>query len=156
MTVRVSPKNIAIAVLGAAVIGLGTVVAVDRIAASTPPRTPAVAASTFTGAQSLIGTAATGNPAAHRAMANRIAQLFGLTPQELKTDIQNGQTLDQIAGAKDQSIKQEVMTYLAAELDKAVAKGAITAAQEASVQHDASDLINQLFAAQLGKLRPGG
>lgn len=156
MTIRISPKSVTIAVMGAAVIGLGTVVAVDHTAGSTAAQQPAVAASSLTGSTSWIRAAASGSPGDRQAMATRIAQLFGLTPQELKTDIENGQTLDQIAGAKDQTIKQEVVSYVTAELDKAAAKGAITSAQESSLQHDAADAIDQLFAAQLGKLRPGG
>lgn len=155
MAIRTSPKNIAIAVLGAAVIGLGTVVAVDRTTSAAPARPATVAARTQAAPPSLIDTAA-GTPAGRQAMANRIAQLFGLTPDQLKADIQSGQTLDQIAGAKDQTIKQEILGYLNMALDKAAAKGAITPEQQSSLQHDAGDALTQLFAAQLGKLGSGG
>lgn len=155
MAIRISPKNIAIALLGAAVIGLGTVVAVDRTTSAPPVRASTVAVDGQTGLASLAGTAA-GTSGNRQAMATRIAQLFGLTPDQLRTDIQNGQTLDQIAGAKDQTIKQEILAFIGSALDRAAAKGALTPAQQASLQNDAKDALSQLFAAQLGKLGSGG
>lgn len=154
MAIRISPKNIAIALLGAAVIGLGTVVAVDHTAGAAPAQRSAVAASNLASGPALVDTA--GTPANRQAMANRIAQLFGLTPEQLKAAVQGGQTLDQIAGAKDQTIKQEILAFVSSELNKAVTKGAITPAQQSSLQNDASDVVTQLFSAQLGKLGSGG
>lgn len=155
MAIRISPKNIAIALLGAAVIGLGTIVAVDRIASAPAAHPSSLAASSQAAHSALMGTAS-GTSGNRQAMANRIAQLFGLTPDQLKADIESGQTLDQIAGSKDQTIKQEILAFIASRLDKAAAKGAITPAQESSLQADANDALSQLFAAQLGKLGSGG
>lgn len=155
MTTRLSPKNIAIAALGAAVIGLGIVVAVDHTAGA--PQAPATATSTLgvsPALRSVISTAMTGTATGKAgAYGQAIAGLFGLTPDQLRTDIAAGQTLDQIAGANDQTIKNEVLSYLSLALDKAVTGGAISSSQQASVQQDLTDLVNQLFAAKLGNLK---
>ena len=155
MTTRLSPKNITIAALGAAVIGLGTVVAVDHTGGAR--QAPATATSTLSVSPALrnvISTAMSGSTTGKAgAYGQQIAGLFGLTPDQLKTDIEAGQTLDQIAGANDQTIKNEVLSYVSMALDKAVTGGAISSAQQASIQQDLTDLVNQLFAAKLGNLK---
>lgn len=155
MATRFSPKNIAIAALGAAVIGLGIVVTVDHTAGA--PQAPASAASTLSVSPALrnvISTAMTGSTTGKAgAYGQQIAGLFGLTPDQLKTDIEAGQTLDQIAGANDQTIKNEVLSYVSMALDKGVTVGAVSSAQQASIQQDLTDLVNQLFAAKLGNLK---
>ena len=158
MSTRLSPKNIAIAALGAAVIGLGTVVALDHTGGA--PHAPATATSTLNASpalRSVISTAMTGSTTGKAgAYGQAIAGLFGLTPDQLKTDIESGQTLDQIAGANDQTIKSEVLSYVSMALDKGVTGGAISSTQQASIQQDLTDLVNQLFAAKLGNLKAGG
>ena len=158
MTTRLSPKNVVIAALGAAVISLGTVVAVDHTAGA--PHAPAAATSALAASpalRSVISTAMTGSTTGTAgAYGQAIAGLFGLTPDQLKTDIDAGQTLDQIAGANDQTIKSEVLSYVSVALDKGVTGGAISSAQSASIQQDLTDLVNQLFAAKLGNLKAGG
>lgn len=170
MTARSSPKNIAIAVLAAAVVGLGTVVAIDHTTARTPQASTAgssdlgssdLGLSRALGAspalRDFVSTAMTGSTTGKGAMlAQQIAELFGLTPDQLKADIEAGQTLDQIAGANDQKIKDEVLGYISMALDQGVTKGAITPAQESSVKQDVADLVNLLFAAKLGTLKAGG
>ena len=155
MTTRLSPKNITIAALGAAVIGLGTVVAVDHTGGAR--QAPATATSTLSvspALRSVISTAMTGSTTGKAgAYGQQIAGLFGLTPDQLKTDIEAGQTLDQIAGANDQTIKNEVLSYVSMALDKGVTGGAISSAQQASIQQDLTDLVNQLFAAKLGNVK---
>jgi hypothetical protein len=159
VTTRFSPKNAAIAALGAAVIGLGVVVAVDHTAGAPQAQAPAAASSALSVSPALrnvISTAMTAGSAAGGkagAYGQQIAGLFGLTPDQLKTDIENGQTLDQIAGANDQTIKDEVLSYVSMALDKGVTGGAISSTQESSIKQDLSDLINQLFAAKLGNLK---
>lgn len=157
MITRFSPKNFAIAALGAAVIGLGVVVALDHTTGAPPA--PAASSSALTVSPALrnvISTAMTaGSTTGTRggAYGQQIAGLFGLTPAQLKTDIEAGQTLDQIAGAKDQTIKDEVLSYVSIALDKGVTGGAISSTQESSIRSDLTDLINQLFAAKLGNLK---
>lgn len=155
MTTSLSPKNIAIAALGAAVIGLGIVVAVDHTAGA--PQAPATATGSLSVSPALrnvISTAMTGSTAGKAgAYGQRIAGLFGLTPEQLKADIESGQTLDQIAGANGQTIKNEVLSYVSMVLDKGVTGGAISSTQEGSIKQDLTDLVNQLFAAKLGDLK---
>lgn len=158
MTTRFSPKNFVIALLGAAVIALGVVVALDHTSGS--PQAPAAASSSLSVSPALrnvISTAMTaGSPTGTGragAYGQQIAGLFGLTPEQLKSDIEAGQTLDQIAGANDHTIKDEVLSYVSMALDKGVTGGAISSTQESSIKSDLTDLINQLFAAKLGNLK---
>ena len=161
MTTRFSPQTMAIAALGAAVIGLGVVVAVDHTAGA--PQTPATATSTLgvsPAFRNVISTAMTGSATGKAGVyGQQIAGLFGLTPDQLKTEIDAGKTLDEIAGPNDQTIKNEVLSYVSLALDKGVTGGAISSSQEASIQQDLADLVNQLLAAKLGNLKnltPGG
>lgn len=155
MTTRLSPKNFVIAALGVAVIGLGTVVAIDHTTGARPaPVTAAGTLSVSPALRNVISTAMTGSATGNTgAYGQQIAGLFGLTPEQLKTDIEAGQTLDQIAGTNDQTIKDEVLSYVSMALDKGVTGGAISTTQQASIQQDLTDLVNQLFAAKLGKLK---
>ncbi|MBV8527853.1 MAG: hypothetical protein JOZ75_06030 [Candidatus Dormibacteraeota bacterium] len=158
MSTRFSPTNLLIAVLGAAVIGLGIVVAVDHTAGAPRAQSPAAATSTLgvsPALRNVIGTAMTAGSTTGKggAYGQAIAGLFGLTPDQLKADIDAGQTLDQIAGAKDQTIKDEVLGYVSMALDKGVTGGAISSTQESSIKSDLTDLIDQLFAANLGNLK---
>ena len=162
MTTRFSLKNLVIAVLGAAVIGLGTVVALDHTAGASQARAeaPAAAGGTLSVSPALrnvISTAMTAGATSGKGGAaeygRQIAGLFGLTPEQLKNDIDAGQTLDQIAGAKDQTIKDEVLSYVSMALDKGVTGGAISPSPESSIKADLTDLVNQLFAAKLGNLK---
>jgi hypothetical protein len=160
MSISPSPKTIVTAVLGAAVIGLGTVVVVDRVSGGGAAPEATTASSVSPALRTIIGTAATGTTGGQAAgaraqAAQRIAQLFGLTPEQLKNDVLQGQSLDQIAGANDATIKNEVSAYLNAAIDKVATQGALTSGQAASVKQDLSDLITQLFAADLSRLRPG-
>ena len=81
-----------------------------------------------------------------------------MTPEQLKTEIDAGQTLDQIAGANERTIKNEVLSYVSMALDKGVTGGAISSTQAASIQQDLADPVNQLFAAKLNlkNLEAGG
>ena len=147
-------KNVFLAVLGAAVVGLGAVVAVDHtVGTSQPVRPASLVASTATTSprDALLG--ASMDPAR---IAGMIATELGVTPDALKADIRKGETLDQIAGARDAKVKADASAALAAVLDKLVSKGVITRDQAKSLSTDAQDAINQVFAAKLGKLfHPG-
>ena len=151
-----SPKNLVIAVLGVAVIGLGTVVALDHTGAAPAPQVDGqAAAASVVNPGAVIGTAAAGHGFGRQAAIGWFAQELGVTPAQLKTDIQNGETLDTIAGPKATTVKADLLAYVTKELDRARSKGAISSSQEASLINDASDAIGQAFAAQLGKLFPG-
>lgn len=151
----VSAKNVALAVLGAAVVGLGAVVAVDHTVGAAPAPAPAsLIASTSTVSPSLGTFGRSAGAAGY--IAGYIAGELGVTPTALKADLKNGETLDQIAGpAHDASAKAAAMAALSGELQRMASKGVITASEQARLLSDAQDAINQIFAAHLGLLFPG-
>ncbi|MFN2582112.1 MAG: hypothetical protein ABR498_05160 [Candidatus Dormibacteria bacterium] len=151
MKVHLSIKNVVIGVLVAAVAGLATVVALDHTRSTAMQGAAVTASSTQPGWTGY--TAATGHDFG-MALFSRFAQDLGVTPAQLKADVMAGQTLDQIAGANDAHAKSDVLNYVRDELHQAVVRGAISDAQESSLLGDAQDVINQLFAAHLGKLGP--
>jgi hypothetical protein len=153
---RLSPKNLVIGVLGAAVIGLGTVVAVDHTAGSGGSRT--------------LGASLTANtlPTTHQADgyqlgsgAGELSQVLkvftqdtGLTAQQLFQGIGSGKTLDELAGANASKLKTDLMAALKTALDQAVGKGAIDSGQEAKLLTDAGDALDVLMSAKLGAVLP--
>jgi hypothetical protein len=154
----VSAKNVALAVLGAAVAGLGAVVAVDHTVGATPSSQAAsLVASTSTTPAAPLSLGTFGRSGGAGYIAGYIAGELGVTPATLKADIKNGKTLDQIAGpAHDASAKAAALTALGAELQKMVSKGVISPSQKTSLLADAQDAINQIFAAHLGVLFSAG
>ena len=154
MMPRLSPKNLVIGVLGAAVIGLGTVVAVDHTAGSSGSHTQGAS------------LASTSRPTSHQPSGyqlgsaagelGKVLQLFtqdtGLTAQQLFQGVGSGKTLDELAGANAGKLKTDLMAALKSALDKAVAKGAIDSGQETKLLTDASDALDVLLSAKLGAL----
>ena len=151
---NLSPKNAVIAVLGAAVVGLGTVVAIDHTTAQPAPQIDTQAAAVNLVSPAAIGSAVAGHGLGRQAVIGWFAHELGVTPAQLKTDIQNGETLDTIAGSRAVTVKADLLSYVTMELDRARTRGAISSTQEAALVSDAQDAINQVFAAQLGKLLP--
>jgi len=150
MVSSLSPKNVALALLGAAVLGLGAVVAVDHTAgASHPARQTSLVASTKTTSSGDALAAASITPTR---IIGMIATELGVTPDVLTADVKAGETLDQIAGPRGAQVKANALAALTAALDRLVTKGVITQDQAKSLQADAKDAINQVFAAKLGKL----
>jgi hypothetical protein len=159
MHALLSPKNLAIAGLGAAVIGLGTVVAVDHLASAAPAaRSASLSASTRTSSWLAAGDlAAMGQP------KNEASRVFGflttdtkLTWEQIAADALRGETLDQIAGANAAKVERDALAEVKAGLEVAVARGAITPAEEARLAADARDAISVLMAAKLSALLPSG
>jgi hypothetical protein len=151
-----NPKNLVIAGLGAAVIGLGSVVAVDRATAA-----PAPAASLAASTTSLSLDAGAFAPGGH--LKHEASRVFGflttdtkLTWQQIGADALRGETLDQIAGPNAARVERDALAEVKAGLDEAVARGAITSAQEARLVTDARDAISVLMAAKLSALLPSG
>jgi hypothetical protein len=157
MRLPFSPKNLLIAGLGAAVVGLGTVVAVDR---ATAPR-PAPASASLS-----ASTTASGLAAEYPAMgqlkseASRVFAFFTadtkLTWEQIGAAVLRGETLAQIAGANATKVEHDALAEVRAGLDLAVLKGAITSVQEARLLTDARDAIAVLMAAKLSALVPSG
>jgi len=157
MRLPLSPKDLLIAGLGAAVVGLGTVVAVDR---TTAPR-PAPASTSLS-----ASTTASGLAAEYPAMgqlkneASRVFAFFTadtkLTWQQIGAAVLRGETLAQIAGANAAKVERDALAEVRAGLDLAVLKGAITSAQEVRLLTDARDAIAVLMAAKLSALVSSG
>jgi ribosomal protein S20 len=155
-----SPKNLLIAGLGAAVVGLGTVVAIDHTAgASAATQTASLSSSTTTKLPSFGG----GEFAGVTQLKNEASQVFDfvttdtkLTWQQIGADLLAGKTLDQIAGANAAKVARDALAEVTAGLDKGVSKGVITKAEEARLVADARDAISVLMAAKLSALAPTG
>jgi transcription elongation factor len=152
-------KNLAIGGLGAAVIGLGSVVVMDHAAASTAKPQPASLSAASTSATTNFRT---GDFAAGQ-LKNEASQVFGffttdtkLTWQQIAADVLKGETLDQIAGANAAKVESDALAEVKAGLEIGVTKGAISSAEEARLVNDARDAISVLMAAKLSALLPSG
>ena len=154
-----SPKNLAIAGLGVAVIGLGTVVVVDHTAAApAKPQAASLPAANSTTVQHLrTGEFAGGQL---QSEASQVFTFFTtdtkLTWQQIAADVLKGETLDQIAGANAAKVQSDALAEVKAGLAAGVTKGAITPAEEARLVNDARDAISVLMAAKLSALVPTG
>jgi hypothetical protein len=154
-----SPKNLVIAGLGAAVIGLGTVVAVDHTAgaATQKTQTASLSASTIASQLPTTGFAALGQ---YKNEASHVFDFFTtdtkLTWQQIGADLLRGETLDQIAGANAAKVQSDALAELTTGLKLGVTKGVITPAEEARLVSDAKDAISVLMAAKLSALVPSG
>jgi hypothetical protein len=153
-----SPKNLAIAGLGVAVIGLGTVVVMDHAAAA--PAKPQAAS--LSAASSTVQHLRTGEFAGGQ-LQNEASQVFAffttdtkLTWEQIATDVLKGETLDQIAGSNAAKVQSDALAEVKAGLAIGVTKGAITSAEEARLVNDARDAISVLMAAKLSALVPTG
>jgi hypothetical protein len=153
-----SPKNLIIAGLGVAVIGLGTVVTVDHTATAKP--TPQAASLSSATTASHLGADAFG---AMGQLKGEASQVFGffttdthLTWQQIGEDLLRGETLDQIAGANSAKVQADALNEVKAGLALGVSKGVITAAEETRLVADARDAISVLMAAKLSALAPAG
>ncbi len=154
-----SPKNLVIAGLGAAVIGLGTVVAVDHTAGSVSPQAQPAALSAATISSHLPTTSF----AALGQFKNEASQVFDffttdtkLTWQQIGADLMRGETLNQIAGANSAKVQSDALAEVSSGLELGVTKGVITSAEEARLVTDARDAISVLMAAKLSALVPAG
>ena len=158
------PTNIVIAVLGAAVVGLGTAVIVEHNS-GTPRRRPTARrppslAAVSTAANSLLsssGFAASGQVTDE---ASRVFDFFTtdtkLTWQQIGADVLRGETLDQIAGTHAAKVEADALAEVKAGLALGVVKGVITPAQETRLVNDAQDAISVLMGAKLSALLPTG
>jgi hypothetical protein len=153
-----SPKNIAIGVLGAAVLGLGGVVAADHFGASSASPAALTASSTSTPHRGMghafpaFGGAASMSRVPIGTLLQKIQQDIGLSIGTIVADMRSGKTLNQIAGANAAKVQADIVAAVKAELDKAVAKHAITAADETRVLADVTDEVSVLMNAHLSDL----
>ncbi len=82
-----------------------------------------------------LGAKNSGGAAYTQALMSAAASALGITPEQLKTDLAKGMTLHQIASAQNPPVTEDqfrsrLIAGLKPQLDKAVADGKITAAQE--------------------------
>jgi hypothetical protein len=155
------PTNVVIAVLGAAVVGLGAVVVVDHTTTTAAPRTQtaslSAASSTASSLLSAGGFAAAGQ---FRDEASHVFDFFttdtGLTWQQIGADVLRGETLGQIAGTHAAKVEADALNEVKAGLELGVVKGVITAADETRLANDAQDAISVLMNAKLSALLPAG
>jgi hypothetical protein len=157
------PTNVVIAVLGAGVIGLGTVVAVDHTATPAPKAQSASLSAASTTASSLFSSGASGVFAASGQFKDGASQVFDffttdtkLTWQQIGADLLRGETLAQIAGVHTAKVEADALAEVRAGLTLGVTKGVITQAQETRLVNDAQDAISVLMAAKLSALLPAG
>ena len=164
------PTNVAIAVLGAAVVGLGTVVAVDHTAAPAPRAQTASLSSSSNLASSILSSGAFSSAAfsssafaASGQVKDGASQVFDffttdtkLTWQQIGADLLKGETLGQIAGTHAAKVEADALAEVKAGLALGEAKGVITQAQETRLVNDAKDAISVLMAAKLSALLPAG
>ncbi|MBV9100843.1 MAG: hypothetical protein JOZ46_08320 [Candidatus Dormibacteraeota bacterium] len=156
---RFDLRNLALAGLGTAVIGLGTVVAIDHTAGA-----PAVARQSAALVASNGGTAPAPAAPHHsfgmaggalKELGGLITRDTGLTPQQLLAGIRSGKTLDELVGsAKAAQLKTDLLAKLKTELDQAATKGAISASDESRLLNDAGDIVDVVLGAHLGALFP--
>ena len=110
----------------------------------------AVAASKNSGPQPAAAGACAGHPGGGPAdFANAVASYLGVTKAELKTARDNGTSLAQLAAQKGKSVsglKDAIYADAKAHLDKQVAAGKLTAAQESAMlsglQSHLDDIVN--------------
>ena len=103
------------------------------------------------------GPAGPGARAARRLRSNAVASYLGLTKAELRTARENGTSLAQLATQQGKSVaglKQAIYDAAKSDLDKAVAAGRITAAQEtrmlSGLQSHLDDMVNATGPPPLG------
>jgi polyhydroxyalkanoate synthesis regulator phasin len=86
-----------------------------------------------------------------------IADLLGVTPQELRTEFQAGKSLAQIAEAKGVSrdtLKAKILETHKARIDAAVAAGRMTAEQAQRATERISANVDRMLDATPGQRRP--
>lgn len=154
------PTNVVIAVLGAAVLSLGTVVALDHTATTARPAQTASLSAASTTASSLLSSGAFAASGQFKDEAAHVFDFFTtdtkLTWQQIGADLLRGETLDQIAGSHAAKVEADALTEIKAGLSLGVVKGVITRAQETRLVNDSQDAISVLMAAKLSALLPAG
>ena len=84
-----------------------------------------------------------------------VAQLFGITPAQLRTQLGHGQTLAQIAanyGKSATAVQTALTNELKTRLDKLVANGKLTSARETTILTNAAPKISAVTSKNLAPL----
>jgi hypothetical protein len=91
------------------------------------------------------------NAARQHPLAAAVAGALGVSPQELVTDLRNGQTLTQIATANGKPVsglEQAIMTGAKARLDQAVAAGHLSGQAEQTILTRLSGRLDTLVTVE--------
>jgi hypothetical protein len=100
-----------------------------------------------------------GGPERHMADLSAAAKYLGITEAALRTSLQDGSTLAEIAAEKSKSVdglKDALVAAAKTHLAEAVADGRLTEAQKARIQADLPDRIDDLVNGELGFRHHGG
>ncbi len=154
------PANVVIAVLGAAVVGLGTVVAVDHTATPAPRAQTASLAAAPSSVSSLLSSGAFAASGQVKAEASHVFDFFTtdtkLTWDQVGADVLRGETLGQIAGTHAAKVEADALAEVRTGLALGVTRGVITPAEESRLVNDTRDAISVLMAAKLSAMLPMG
>jgi hypothetical protein len=154
------PTNVVIAVLGAAVVGLGTAVAVDHTATPAPRAQTASLAAAPSTVSSLLSSGVFAASGQSKSDASHVFDFFTtdtkLTWEQIGADVLRGETLGQIAGSHAAKVEADALAEVRTGLALGVTKGVITSAEETRLVNDARDAISVLMAAKLSALLPMG
>jgi hypothetical protein len=167
----VTPKNIAIGVLGAAVVGLGSWVAADHVSAPATAQTAALTASSSTHSSTQPHPWASGQHgaafggfgfggfsgglAAFGAMSGELKQIqtdIGLPATTIFKDLMNGETLAQVAGSHAAKVQSDIDSAIHTQLNKLVTDGAISSSQESQLYSDAQNAVSVFMNMKLSAL----
>ena len=154
------PTNVVIAVLGAAVVGLGTAVAVAHTATPEPRAQTASLAAAPSTVSSLLSSGVFAASGQSKSDASHVFDFFTtdtkLTWEQIGADVLRGETLGQIAGSHAAKVEADALAEVRTGLALGVTKGVITSAEETRLVNDARDAISVLMAAKLSALLPMG
>jgi hypothetical protein len=89
---------------------------------------------------------------------DKIAGVIGISADDLKSQLQSGKTLAQIAGDKTDAVVQTLTADANARIDQAVANGKLSADKAATLKTQTANRISQAVqnGKGLGGLFPGG
>jgi hypothetical protein len=116
-------------------------------AAATSTSPPPKAAAPAAGQKGATAKRKHAGLALHRELVRLVARQTGLSLKQVRADLKAGKSLDTIAGAKAQAVRDAALDAVTKRLDAARAKGKITQAQETKMLEKAKDRIATQMAA---------
>ena len=155
------PTNVVIAVLGAAVVGLGTVVVVDHTTTPAPrTQTASLSAAPSTVSSLLSSGGIRRIGAGSRTEASHVFDFFTtdtkLTWQQVGADVLRGETLGQIAGTHAAKVEADALAEVQGRARAGRRQGRDHPGRGDPPGQRRSDAISVLMAAKLSALLPSG
>lgn len=142
------------AIAGAGMLAIGTAggVAVHAATSASPSSAPTAAtASPSPGTGNGRQCAPAPLLGAARQVLSIAASVTGQSQQQILDQLREGRTLDQIAGAKAQTIEQQALAKLKTRLDKAVSDGKLSSSRETSMLDKAKSALEKAMSSDLSK-----